>query len=207
MSKRGKFITLEGLEGTGKSTQTAKIADYLRQQGIEVYTTQEPGGTELGDEIRRWLLEPAHRISETAELLLFYVARVQHIEQRIKPALQKGCWVICDRFIDSSYAYQGGGRNISLDYINRLNELTVSIKPDLTLLLDMRPNYIRKRINLNNLDRFEREDTTFFTQVRNAYRQCARNAPDRIKTINAEHEINQVTQAIIKELDLLMEES
>ena len=198
-----KFITLEGLEGTGKSTQTAEIADYLRGKGIEVYITQEPGGTPLGEEIRQWLLDPEHQISEISELLLFYAARMQHIEQQIKPALHKGCWVICDRFMDSSYAYQGGGRNIPLDYIEQLNRMAVSIKPDLTLLLDMSPEHIWKRINSNNLDRFERENTVFFERVRNAYLQCADNHAERIKIINAEQDITVVKKTIIAHLEPL----
>ena len=123
-----KFITLEGLEGTGKSTQTAEIAEYLRNKGVEIYITQEPGGTRLGEKIRQWLLDPDHRITEISELLLFYAARMQHVERQIKPALKKGAWVICDRFMDSSYAYQGGGRNIPLDYIRQLDRMAVSIK-------------------------------------------------------------------------------
>ena len=195
-----KFITLEGLEGTGKSTQTAEIANYLRGRGAEVYITQEPGGTQLGEKIRQWLLDPEHQIVEISELLLFYAARMQHIEQRIKPALKKGQWVICDRFMDSSYAYQGGGRNIRLDYIEQLNQMAVAIEPDLTILLDMSPNYIWKRINTNELDRFEQEDMMFFERVRNAYLQCANDHPRRIKVIDAEQNITQVTEMIIKHL-------
>ena len=201
----GKFITLEGLEGAGKSTQVSKIANYLRSKGMEIYATQEPGGTQLGQKIRQWLLEPAHQISDMTELLLFYAARVQHIEQQIKPALQRGCWVICDRFIDSSYAYQGGGRDLPLGCIEQLNQMTVSIKPDLTLLLDMEPKHIWKRINSDNLDRFEREDTIFFERVRNAYLQCADNHPKRIKIIDAEQDIAQVTKMIIEQLEALVE--
>ncbi len=195
-----KFITLEGLEGTGKSTQTNEIANYLRNKGVKVYITQEPGGTRLGEKIRKWLLDPEHRIAEISELLLFYAARTQHIEQQIKPALQRGTWVICDRFMDSSYAYQGGGRNIPLDYIEQLNRMAVPIKPDLTLLLDMSPNHIWQRINSDNLDRFEQEDTVFFEQVRNAYLQCADNHSQRIKIINAEQDITEVTKMIIEHL-------
>lgn len=199
-----KFITLEGLEGTGKSTQVLEIANYLRSKGLEIYITQEPGGTPLGQKIRKWLLDPTHQISDITELLLFYAARAQHIEQQIKPALQRGCWVICDRFIDSSDAYQGGGRNLPLAYIAQLNQMTVSIKPDLTLLLDMEAKSIWKRINSDNLDRFERQDTIFFERVRKAYLQCARNYPERIKIIDAEQDIARVTQMIIKYLEPLM---
>ena len=199
-----KFITLEGLEGTGKSTQTNEIANYLGSRGIEVHVTQEPGGTQLGEKIRQWLLNPEHQIAKTSELLLFYAARMQHIEQRIKPSLHKGCWVICDRFMDSSYAYQGGGRNIPLDYIEQLNRMAVSIKPDLTFLLDMSPKYIWERINSNNLDRFEREDTIFFERVRNAYLQCADKHSGRIKIINAEQDITEVTKTIIEHLEPLI---
>ena len=198
-----KFITLEGLEGTGKSTQTTEIAYYLSTKGIKVCITQEPGGTQLGEKIRQWLLNPEHQIAKMSELLLFYAARMQHIEQRIKPALHRGYWVICDRFMDSSYAYQGGGRNIPLNYIEQLNQMAVSIKPDLTLLLDMSPKHIWKRINSNNLDRFERENTIFFERVRNAYLQCADNHSERIKIIDAEQGISEVTKAIIAHLEPL----
>ncbi|MXX98482.1 MAG: dTMP kinase [Gammaproteobacteria bacterium] len=200
-----KFITLEGLEGAGKSTQTAEIADYLRGKGLEVYITQEPGGTQLGEKIRQWLLDPEHRISEMTELLLFYAARVQHIEQQIKPALQEGRWVVCDRFIDSSYAYQGGGRGIPLDYIEKLNRLSVSITPDLTLLLDIKPKHIWQRIDIDNRDRFERENTAFFQRVRNSYLQCAGDNPERIRIIDAEQSIAQVAQTIIEQLEPLIE--
>ena len=203
---KAKFITLEGLEGTGKSTQTAEIANYLCAKGAEVYITQEPGGTQLGEKIRQWLLDPKQQIVEISELLLFYAARVQHIEQRIKPALKKGQWVICDRFMDSSYAYQGGGRNIRLDYIEQLNQMAVPIEPDLTILLDMSPNCIWKRINTNDLDRFEQEDMMFFEQVRNAYLQCADSYPRRIKVVDAEQDIAQVTEMIIGHLKPLVEQ-
>ena len=202
----GKFITLEGLEGTGKSTQIAEIADYLRTKRVEVHTTQEPGGTQLGEKIRQWLLEPKHQISAMTELLLFYAARAQHIEQQIKPALHKGHWVICDRFIDSSYAYQGGGRNIPFGYIEQLNRLSVSVKPNLTILLDMEPEQIWQRINSDNLDRFEREDRVFFERVRNAYLQCARDNSERISIVNATQSVSQVTQAIVKHLEPLIKE-
>ena len=203
---KAKFITLEGLEGTGKSTQTAEIANYLCAKGAEVYITQEPGGTQLGEKIRQWLLDPKQQIVEISELLLFYAARMQHIEQRIKPALKKGQWVICDRFMDSSYAYQGGGRNIRLDYIEQLNQMAVPIEPDLTILLDMSPNCIWKRINTNDLDRFEQEDMMFFEQVRNAYLQCADSYPRRIKVVDAEQDIAQVTEMIIGHLKPLVEQ-
>ena len=200
----GKFITLEGIEGTGKSTQLTKIANYLTSKEIESYTTQEPGGSQFGEKIRHWLLQPDYPISKTTELLLFYAARIEHIEQQIKPALQRGCWVICDRFIDSSYAYQGGGCNIPLQYIEQLNHMAVPMMPDLTILLDMDPNYIWERINTATLDRFESEDKAFFARVRNAYLQCAHNDPNRIKVINAEQNIAQVTQLIIEQLERLI---
>jgi len=201
---KAQFITLEGLEGAGKSTQCAKIADYLSGQGISVFTTQEPGGTQLGSAIRRWLLAPSHSISAMTELLLFYAARSQHIEAQIKPALQRGRWVICDRFIDSSYAYQGGGRQLPLDFIAQLNRYTVPLKPDLSLLLDMPTQCIRQRINPDYRDRFEREDLAFFERVRAAYLECAKDAPQRIKIINAEQSIAQVSAAIIEKLQALM---
>ena len=200
----GKLITLEGVEGTGKSTQIAKLADYLHSKGIDTYTTQEPGGTRLGEEIRRWLLESEHPTSEITELLLFYAARTEHIVQKIKPKLQRGCWVICDRYVDSSYAYQGGGCDIRLDYIAQLNRMAVSVMPDLTILLDMDPKYIWQRLNIATLDRFERENEAFFTRVRQAYLQCAKNNSARIKVVNAEQSIVRVTQAIIEQLKPLI---
>ena len=201
----GKLITLEGLEVTGKSTQVAKIIDYLASKGIETYPTREPGGTQLGEQIRQWLLDPNHQISAMAELLLFYAARTQHIDQGIKPALQRGCWVICDRFIDSSYAYQGGGCAIPFEHIAQLNRISVSVVPDLTILLDMDPKCIWQRINSANLDRFERESNAFFERVRNAYLKFAHDHPKRIKIIDAEQSIEQVTQSIIKQLEPLIE--
>ena len=166
----GKLITLEGVEGTGKSTQIAKLADYLHSKGIDTYTTQEPGGTRLGEEIRRWLLESEHPTSEITELLLFYAARTEH----------------------------------QLDYIAQLNRMAVSVMPDLTILLDMDPKYIWQRLNIATLDRFERENEAFFTRVRQAYLQCAKNNSARIKVVNAEQSIVQVTQAIIEQLKPLI---
>lgn len=199
---QGKFITLEGLEGAGKSTQVANLSNYLKTLGIEVVTTREPGGITFGEKIRQLLLDPANNISATTELLLFYAARIEHIEQVIKPALESGQWVICDRFIDSSYAYQGGGRNIPIKWIKELTQLTVpTLIPDITLLLDITPDYIQQRMQGRVGDRFEQEEVQFFDRVRASYFDLANQESKRIKVIDAKQSLDKVTQAVIKQID------
>jgi dTMP kinase len=162
---RGKFITLEGGEGVGKTTNLAFIRKYLQDHGIDVVVTREPGGTQLAEKIRQLLLDSSSEsISESAELLLMFAARAQHIKHVIEPALSEGKWVLCDRFTDATYAYQGGGRNMSINTIEWLENLVQgTLRPDLTLLLDAPVEIGFGRVRTRGeLDRFESERVDFF---------------------------------------------
>jgi dTMP kinase len=204
MPPTGKFITLEGGEGVGKSTNVPFIKQFLEDHTINVVVTREPGGTELAEKIRGLLLQSNNEaVTSHAELLLIFAARAQHLNQVIKPALSQGCWVLCDRFTDATYAYQGGGREMPIDAINWLeNFVQGTLRPDLTLLLDV-PAEIGMARALNRggqLDRFESEQIEFFNRVRRVYLQQAEQYPSRIKLIKADQALPDVQSAIIKEL-------
>lgn len=204
---QGKFITLEGGEGVGKTTNLAFIHDYLQKQRIPLIVTREPGGTELCEKIRHLLLEQnSETMSEQAELLLIFAARAQHIKVLIEPALTEGKWVLCDRFTDASYAYQGGGRRIDIATIAWLeNMVQGTLRPDLTLLLDASVETGMERAkNRQTLDRFEAEKTGFFDRVRYSYLKQAQLHPDRIKLINADAPLLNVQQEIMKALKILL---
>jgi dTMP kinase len=186
--KRGLFITIEGSEGAGKSTVMARIENWLADRGHEVVSTREPGGTDLAEEIRGILLdERNHRLSDQAELLLVFASRAQHLAELIRPALQQGKTVLCDRFTDASWAYQGGGRGLPQDWISGLEEIVHGdLQPDLTLLLDLPVEQGLKRASgRSQADRFERESLAFFERVREAYLLRAKSAPDRFVVIDA----------------------
>ena len=191
---RGRFITVEGIEGVGKSTNLGFLADELRRAGHSVIETREPGGTALGERIRELLLSPAGRIDPLAELLLMFAARAAHIEQVIRPALDSGRWVVCDRFTDASHAYQGGGRGLSVTTIDTLARVVQGdLRPDLTLLLDVPLEISAERqAGRGAPDRFERESGDFFGRVREAYLQLAAREPQRIRLINAARSLEQV---------------
>lgn len=201
---RGKFITLEGGEGVGKTTNLAFINSCLQQYKVTVVLTREPGGTELAEKIRQLLLnKEGETITEQAELLMIFAARAQHIKHVIEPALAQGNWVLCDRFTDATYAYQGGGRNISKFTIEWLENLVQgNLKPDLTILLDAPIEIGLARAKARaNLDRFEAEKTIFFEQVRQSYLSQAAQYPERIKLIKA----NQPLVHVQKELAEILE--
>jgi dTMP kinase len=186
--KRGRFITLEGVEGVGKSTQLQTVCECLREHGLHVIETREPGGTPEADEIRATLLKVrGDGFDPMAELLLMFSARALHVERVIRPALAAGSWVVCDRFTDASYAYQGGGRGIPAAKIAALERLVLKgLKPDLTLLLDLDPAVGMARARgRGTLDRFEREKDAFFKKVRRVYLARARKEPRRIRVIDA----------------------
>ncbi len=204
---RGKFITVEGSEGVGKSSNLAFIEDYLRKHGKTVVRTREPGGTVLGEKIRGLLLEADDtRICDDAELLLMFAARAQHLAEVIKPALAEGKWVLCDRFTDATYAYQGGGRGIPMQRIAVLEEwVQGELRPDHTLLLDMPVELGLARAGARSApDRFEQEQQAFFERVRNTYLERARQEPERIHVIDAAPELEQVQAAIARELDRIL---
>lgn len=205
--QRGKFLTIEGTEGVGKSTNLAFVADWLRARGIEVIVTREPGGTPLAEEIRSLLLRKREEsVDETAELMLVFAARAQHLAQVIKPALARGAWVLSDRFTDATYAYQGGGRGLSKSTIEQLEQLVQGdLRPDLTLILDIDVelglNRARQR---GELDRFESEAIVFFERVRAAYRQRAETAPNRYALVDAGKTLEEVQVEIDQVLTRLI---
>lgn len=201
--KRGKFITLEGGEGVGKTTNIPFIRRYLEKQGIEVVITREPGGTPLAEKIRELLLQTNHDkpLTDDTELLLVFAARAQHIKDVIRPALAEGKWVLCDRFTDATYAYQGGGRGMPLDSIAWLESFVQGdLKPDLTLLLDapIAIGMSRAKKREGVIDRFESEHLQFFTKVRDMYLQRADQFPERIKIIKADQPLDCVQSTIIE---------
>lgn len=196
---RGKFITLEGIDGAGKSTHHAWLVDHLKRLGKDVVATREPGGTELGEKLRSLLLsEPMHLETEA---LLMFAARREHLEKLIYPALQTGKWVVSDRFTDASYAYQGGGRGLALEKIKTLEEWVQNgFKPDLTLVFDLPTEIACERLAKtgNAPDRFEQETREFFERVRNAYLQRANVEPGRIKVIDSRLSISDIQKLLEK---------
>jgi dTMP kinase len=197
---RGKFITLEGGEGVGKTTNLTFIRDYLQQHNISVVVTREPGGTVLAEKIRHLLLDKdSEAISEQAELLLIFAARAQHIKHVIEPALAQGDWVLCDRFTDATYAYQGGGRNMRISTIEWLENLVQgNLRPDLTVLLDAPVEIgIERARERGAFDRFESEKIGFFEHVRRAYLLQVELHPERIKLIKANQSLVDVQRAIV----------
>jgi dTMP kinase len=205
--QRGKFLTIEGTEGVGKSTNLTFVRDWLVARGIEVIVTREPGGTPLAEEVRSLLLSKRDEpVDETAELLLVFAARAQHLTQLIKPALARGAWVLSDRFTDATYAYQGGGRGLSKATINQLEQLVQGdLRPDLTLILDIDVelglNRARQR---GELDRFESETIGFFERVRAAYRQRAESSPQRYALVDAGKTLPEVQAEIDSLLNKLL---
>jgi dTMP kinase len=201
----GKFITFEGPEGSGKSTQIRLLAAKLEAQGIEVGCSREPGGTATGESIRNILQHDAvdERLEERAELLLFTASRAQLMKQVILPALERGQWVLCDRFIDSTMAYQGYARGMDIGTLDRINDFAIhSRKPDLTLLLDLdiERGFERLKDRYANgagmADRFEREERDFHFRVRDGYRQLAQREPKRFRVVNSDRPIQTVSEEI-----------
>ncbi len=200
---RGKFITLEGIEGAGKSSCMAVVKDVLLTAGYEVLLTREPGGTPLGEAIRELLLGHKHSgMADDTELMLMFAARAENLHNRIKPALQSGQWVLCDRFTDATYAYQGGGRRLDTRRIEQLEDwVQQGLKPDLTLLLDLPVATGMKRAGKRSLpDRIERETNSFFQRVREAYLAVAAAEPERVKIIDASKEFSAVADQIATQL-------
>lgn len=186
--KRGTFITVEGGEGAGKTTMMDRMVDWLAAHGRHVVRTREPGGTELAEKLREILLDKGNAgLSGQAELLLMFASRAQHLDEVIRPALQRGDTVLCDRFTDATWAYQGGGRGLPLDDIAALERLVHGdLQPDLTLLLDLPVEQgLRRASKRGESDRFEEESRAFFERVREAYLQRARSAPERFAVIDA----------------------
>jgi dTMP kinase len=201
--KQGKFITLEGMEGVGKSSHIGLVVEMLQSRGIDAVATREPGGTRLGERIRELLLnqDDLPAIHADAELLLIFAARAEHLQQLILPALSAGRWVVCDRFTDASYAYQGAGRGITHERIAALEHWTQgALRPHLTLLLDSKVETALTRMRARgarNRDRYERETIEFFVRVRDGYRKLAARQPHRFKIINADGSLDYVRRQIV----------
>jgi dTMP kinase len=199
---RGKFITLEGIEGSGKSTSLDTISKSLENLNIEFIVTKEPGGGPLGKDLRKMLLDKKTSISSEVELLLMMADRKNHIENIVEPSLEKGIWVISDRYLDSSYAYQGGGRQIEVSKIDLLTELLKLPIPDLTLLFDLSPEIALQRAkNRSELDRFESEPMDFHQRIREAYLTLANDNIERYIVIDASKDIQNVKDQVQKKLN------
>lgn len=196
---KGKFITLEGIEGVGKSSNATFIAQCLEQRGLKVVQTREPGGTPLAEDIRKLLLASYEETTQPkTELLLLYAGRLQHVESLIKPALTNGQWVLSDRFSDASMAYQGGGRGIDVDLIKDLDRWVLGdFRPNYTIILDAPVEVAFERIRKNRtLDRFENEQFDFFVRVREQYLRMAKMEPMRYFIVDASKPLNEVQVAL-----------
>lgn len=193
-----KFITFEGIDGAGKSTHIAWFAEILRQRGIKVLLTREPGGTPLGESLREILLN--HPMHPETEAMLMFAARLEHVEQVIKPALAQGIWVISDRFSDASFAYQGGGRGVNMEKLAQLEHwVHADLQPDLTLLFDLPVEVARQRLSNNLiLDRFEQERSNFFERVRQAYLTRYQRNLQRFALIDATRTPDEVKEILEK---------
>lgn len=193
------FITIEGGEGAGKSSMMDRLAGWLEAHGHRVVRTREPGGTVLAEKIRAILLDDGHgELSSQAELLLVFASRAQHLEELIRPALARGDTVLCDRFTDASWAYQGGGRQMPADWITALEEMVHGdLQPDLTLLLDLPVEQgLERASRRGEADRFEQESSSFFRRVRQAYLARAKSSPNRFEIIDASGAMDQVWSQI-----------
>ena len=203
---RGKFITLEGIEGSGKSTSLDTISKILETLDIEFIITKEPGGGPLGKDLRKILLDKKTSISPEVELLLMMADRKNHIDNIVEPSLEKGVWVISDRYLDSSYAYQGGGRQIDTSKIDLLTELLKLPIPDLTILFDLSPEIALQRAkNRSELDRFESEPIDFHQRIREAYLNLANDNVERYVVIDASKDIQNVKDQVQKKVSQFIE--
>jgi dTMP kinase len=203
---RGPFISLEGVEGVGKSTNLAFTAEAARRAGYDVVTTREPGGTQLGERVREWILNGDHgSLSPETETLLMFAARARHLDEVIRPALLAGRCVVCDRFTDATFAYQGGGRGASRTLLEALRtEIQKGLEPDLTLLLDAPLDVGASRIGNRKPDHFEREQRPFFERVRAEYLALAERYPERFKVIDAALPLPQVQSQIEAQVGALI---
>lgn len=200
---RGRFISLEGIEGAGKSTQASVVAAELRALGVPFILTREPGGAPMAERIRALLLDPAQRgLCADAELLLMFAARAEHLHQTLRPALETGTWVVCDRFTDASFAYQGGGRGVAFDAIAGLESLVQrGLRPDLTLLLDIPAELGLARARARSApDRFEAETLAFFERARAVYLERAEGEPERFRMFDARQPIATLSAQVSAEI-------
>lgn len=201
---KGIFITIEGTDGSGKSTQIKLLMDYLSSKGCDILFTREPGGTQISEKIRELILDINNvKMTAVTEALLYAAARAQHVEEKIIPAVDEGKIVICDRFVDSSIAYQGAARGLGSDLIKDINKFALrGILPDITLFFDISPEKgILRKKNERNLDRIESEKLVFHKKVYNGYKELCDAYPERIKVINADDTVENVHENVIKEID------
>lgn len=201
-----KFITLEGIDGAGKTTHLAWLTEILNSHGISFVVTREPGGTVLGEKLRLLLLDRSMSMHAETEALLMFAARREHLDQVILPALAEGQWVVSDRFTDASFAYQGGGRKLEYSKLAALEQwVQGDLQPDLTLYFDIPVEIAQQRINQRkDADRFEQEQFDFFQRVRQAYLQRAKQFPHRIRTIDSSQPLGEVKKVVEKALQILL---
>jgi dTMP kinase len=205
VTKRGRFISLEGIDGAGKSTHAAWLVDALRAGGRTVVATREPGGTPLGESLRGLLLE--HPMTHDSEALLMFAARREHVELVIGPALERGDWVVCDRFTDATFAYQGGGHGVPRERIVELERfIPANCRPDITIMFDVpiavsRERLERSRAKGRDLDKFEREELAFFERVRNVYLERAAQEPARFHVVNSARPMAEVRADLVRLLE------
>lgn len=196
--KKGIFVTFEGADGCGKTTQIELLKKYLDEKGIKNIQTREPGATELGVELRKILLHYEKPVSNVAETYLYLADRAQHVDFEIKPAIESGSVVLCDRYTDSTLAYQGYARKQDIDMINKLNEIATSgLKPDLTIVFDIESEVAQKRLG-NEKDRLEKEGLEFHKALRFGYLEIAKQNPDRIKVINSDDTIENIHKKCVE---------
>lgn len=204
---RGRLITIEGLDGAGKTTLAGGLGEALERRGIAVRILREPGGVRAAERVRELVKDPGMTVGPRAEALLYAAARAQLVEEAIEPLLESGTWVLLDRFVDSSLAYQGGGRRLGVEAVRQINEFaTGGLRPDRTLLLDLDPalGRSRARARAEPIDRLEGEHDDFFARVASAYRQLATDEPDRMRTIDAAAPPEQVLRKALDELSDLL---
>jgi dTMP kinase len=201
MTQRGRLITIEGVDGTGKTTLANALVAALKDRGIEAQSMREPGGVELSERIRTLVKDPSLEVNPRAEALLYAAARAQLIEQAVSPALEHGTWLVLDRFVDSSLAYQGAGRGLGIEQVAALNTFaTAGLTPDRTLLLQLDSRRARARTSERGEepDRLEREGDAFFNKIRDGYAQLAAAAPDRIRVLDASQAPEQVLEQALE---------
>ena len=203
---KGKFITVEGGDGVGKSTQISLIYEFLKEKRLQVKLTREPGGTEIGEMIRNWILYGEHdQLDLTTEASLMFAARAYHVDHIIRPSIENGIWVISDRFTDATYAYQGYAKGLNIEVIETLEKTIINdFKPHMTFLLDSEIDLSRKRMKDRTLDYFEREDDSFYHKIRKGYLKLANANKERIKIINASQSIENVNAEINSYLEALI---
>lgn len=207
---KGLFITLEGPDGSGKTTQIAKVADYLKEKNVDFIQTREPGGTRISDKIRALILDPEHvEMHDLTEVLLYAASRAQHVHEKILPALEAGKVVLCDRFVDASLAYQGFGLGVGEEPVLQVNNIATSgLVPDRSYFVDVSPEVGRERMKsrygTESLDRIEQKDLTYHERVREGFEHIFSKQTDRIVRINGEQHPDEVFKEIAKDLDQLL---